>query len=435
MMDVPGPKLRTGPLAPGPEVLKWRPHRDVYGRVTAPARLWLTPADAPCPPPGPADASLPVDRAWLSQLETGDTVAFKDARGARRLLHVVEAAGENRWAKCTQTAYVATGMVLRRVRASRSSRRRRPGSRTTLGQLPATSQSIMLHRGDTLILTDPAQPGGPALLDEQGQTLSPAHIGCTAPEVFRDLQPGQRLWLDDGKIGGIIRGVHAEHVEVEIAEVRAQGARLGADKGINLPESTLHIPSLTAQDITCLPFVAAHADMVGYSFVRSPADVAALQEELARVGGEQLAIVLKIETRAAVDALPALLLAAMRSPSCGVMIARGDLAVECGYERLAELQEEILCLAEAAHMPVIWATQVLETLAQHGVPSRAEISDAAMGERAECVMLNKGPYIVEAVRALDDILRRMQGHQDKRSARLRPLRLARNFWPAGTGRG
>jgi len=75
------------------------------------------------------------------------------------------------------------------------------------------------------------------------------------------------------------------------------------------------------------------------------------------------------------------------------MIARGDLAGECGYERLAELQEETMWLAEAAYLPVIWATQVLDQLARTGQPSRAEITDAAMSVRAECVMLNKGPYI------------------------------------------
>ena len=119
-----------------------------------------------------------------------------------------------------------------------------------------------------------------------------------------------------------------------------------------------------------------------------------------------------------------MLLTAMRAPCSGVMIARGDLAVECGFERLAEVQEEILWICEAAHVPVIWATQVLETLAEEGMPSRAEISDAAMGHRAECVMLNKGPHMVGAVRVLDNILRRMQAHQAKKQAMLRELRLA-----------
>jgi pyruvate kinase len=137
--------------------------------------------------------------------------------------------------------------------------------------------------------------------------------------------------------------------------------------------------------------------------------------------------VLKIETRAGFENLPGLLFAAMRSPALGVMIARGDLAVECGYERLAEVQEEILWIAEAAHVPVIWATQVLESLTKTGMPSRSEITDAAMGERAECVMLNKGPYVVETVRTLDGILRRMQEHQRKKRSMLRQLRLATGF--------
>jgi pyruvate kinase len=78
-------------------------------------------------------------------------------------------------------------------------------------------------------------------------------------------------------------------------------------------------------------------------------------------------------------------------------------------------------------VPVIWATQVLESLAKNGIPSRSEITDAAMGERAECVMLNKGPYIVTAVRILDDILRRMQAHHEKKRSMLRKLHLADAF--------
>ena len=140
----------------------------------------------------------------------------------------------------------------------------------------------------------------------------------------------------------------------------------------------------------------------------------ALREHLAAIGAAQLGLILKIETRRGFEHLPEMLLAAMASPATGVMIARGDLAVECGYERLAEVQEEILWACEAAHMPVVWATQVLETLAKTGLPSRAEITDAAMSERAECVMLNKGPHILDAMRTLDDILRRMQAHQSKK---------------------
>jgi pyruvate kinase len=104
------------------------------------------------------------------------------------------------------------------------------------------------------------------------------------------------------------------------------------------------------------------------------------------------------------------MIAALRHHPVGIMVARGDLAIEVGFERLAEILEEILWLSEVAHIPVIWATQVLETLAKTGIPSRAEVKDAAMGAQAECVMLNKGDHVLEAVRFLDDILCRMKAH-------------------------
>jgi pyruvate kinase len=106
------------------------------------------------------------------------------------------------------------------------------------------------------------------------------------------------------------------------------------------------------------------------------------------------------------------------------MVARGDLAVEVGFERLSEVQEEILWICEAAHVPVIWATQILEGLAKKGAPSRAEVTDAAMSQRAECAMLNKGPHIEETTRFLSGILSRMGAHSRKRRATLRRLSIA-----------
>jgi hypothetical protein len=103
----------------------------------------------------------------------------------------------------------------------------------------------------------------------------------------------------------------------------------------------------------------------------------------------------------------------------GIIMARGDLAVELGFERWSEVQEESLWICEAAHVPVIWATQVLEDMAKTGMPSRAEVTDAAMSGRAECVMLNKGPYMVDVVGFLSGVLERMESHQTKTSAMLR----------------
>jgi len=205
-------------------------------------------------------------------------------------------------------------------------------------------------------------PGSPARYEggDRNELLAAARIGCTLPEVFDDVRPGECIWLDDGKIGGTIEAVEPGQIHVRITHARANGDKLRADKGINLPDSSLRLAALTQKDIADLPFVAAHADLVGYSFVRAAADVYELESHLARLGGEHLGIVLKIETRRSFEQLPNLLLAAMRTPRDGVMIARGDLAIECGYERMAEVQEQILWVCEAAHVPVIWATQVLE---------------------------------------------------------------------------
>ncbi len=133
-------------------------------------------------------------------------------------------------------------------------------------------------------------------------------------------------------------------------------------------------------------------------------------------------LIAKIETRLAVRNLPELIVQGAGAQPFGVMIARGDLAVEVGYRRMAEIQEELLWLCEAAHVPVIWATQVLDNFVKKGIRHRAEMTDAAMAERAECVMLNKGPTPDEAVRLLDDVLGRMEGHQFKKTSRMRALR-------------
>jgi pyruvate kinase len=227
--------------------------------------------------------------------------------------------------------------------------------------------------------------------------------------------------MDDGKIGGAIERVTPEEVLVRITRAKPNGSRLGAEKGINLPDSDLRIQGLTADDISVLPVIAKHADMVALSFLRSPQDVADLLQQLEMLKARNLGVVLKIETRQALMNLPAILLGAMRSFPVGVMIARGDLAVELGFSRLAEAQEEIMWLCEASHIPVIWATQVLENLSKQGLPSRAEISDAAMGVRAECVMLNKGPHIKDTLKLLHSILSTMESRHKKKKTYLKKL--------------
>ena len=246
----------------------------------------------------------------------------------------------------------------------------------------------------------------------------------TFPNLVDDLEKGSEVWINDGRIGARVVSRTPRVAELEIFSAREKGERLRTGKGLNFPATELDMSPLTAKDLRDLDCVAAQADIVGFSFVQRASDVEMLQNELAARRGDGIPpqpIVLKIETPLAVRNLPSLLLqSAARNPTA-VMIARGDLAVELGFARLSEMQEEILWLCEAAHVPVIWATQVLDQFVRDGVFIRAEMTDAAMAQRADCVMLNKGPYLVEGVAFLRDILARMDRHHAKKLPRLTPL--------------
>lgn len=410
LMDLAGPKLRTGEFPAGPAVCKLRPQRDVFGRVIEPGRLTLR-AHGCDGPPTAARIGLGVDAEWLQQLRQGETVSCIDARGARRSFAIESIDATGALAACRQSVYLTpdTELVIWRENGLHGS-----GPLTGIAPLPYV---VRLAQGQQIDVVAPANFAAAA----QPREDVPLQIPCSLPEIFADVRPGERIFFDDGRIGGVVRAVSPTGLRVEIVQTRTSSEKLGADKGINLPDSRLCLPALTAKDCADLPQIVEIADMIGFSFVQRRADVHALQDRLAGLGASHLGLILKVETPLAFANLPELIFAAMRSPHVGIMIARGDLAIECGFARLAEVQEEILWVAEAAHLPTIWATQVLEGLAKTGMPSRAEITDAAMGERAECVMLNKGPHIAAAIHALDDILRRMQTHQRKKRGLLRGL--------------
>ncbi|MCX6140863.1 MAG: pyruvate kinase [Candidatus Kapabacteria bacterium] len=254
--------------------------------------------------------------------------------------------------------------------------------------------------------------------DRTGETL----LHCCEPEAVYDaVRIGDPLWIDDGKIAATVIEVTETGFLVKVTRTKHNGAWLRAEKGINFPETKLELDALTDEDVMNLTQMGRHADIIGMSFVRTAQDVASLFEHMHRLDLMNRGVVAKIETRDGFEHLPQILFEGLRHPPFGIMVARGDLAVEIGYERLAEVQEEMLWLCEAAHVPIIWATQVLEGMAKKGIPSRAEVSDAAMSVRAECVMLNKGPYIVDTVQFLSGILHRMAEHQSKKRTLLRKL--------------
>jgi pyruvate kinase len=407
LMDLAGPKIRTGPIAEGMRVATWKVERDVLGRVVAPARIVLRPASraaAPCD--GPV---LVLDDEWFATVRKGDVLRFRDARGKRRRLAIRDVGCDQAIAETRRRAYVTERTRYAHRRRARVLRR----GRARLAGLPGGA--IALAIGDALVLS------GRDLEGRAARGRVPAIVACTAPAALERVEVGHRVFFDDGKIETVVERVDAADLHLRVRRTSRPVVKLRAEKGINLPDSPLPIAALTDEDRAHLGFVADHADLVGLSFVRGPADVTALHEAL---GQRTIGIVLKIETRAGFENLPRILLEAMRRPPAAVMIARGDLAVELGFERLAEVQEEILWLCEASHVPAIWATQVLDTLARTGVPSRAEVTDAAASVAAECVMLNKGPYVEHAVLALVDILRRMERHHYKKRSIFRKLRVS-----------
>jgi pyruvate kinase len=410
LMDVPGPKLRTGPIVAGPRVLRLRPRRDARGMPVAPARAALVAGGPPFVGPGP-EPVIPVGRRWLSGLRVGDRVSMHDTRGSARTLEVVETEPLRAEVEVWDTTYVEAGALLEGPRG---------GAR--VGALAPVEQSLRLHAGDVLTVTEDVTPATPRPAPGPAGPPFRFRIGCSLPGALRTARQGHQVWFDDGRIGGEVRAVRAGEIEVELTVVPPGGANLKGSRGINLPDSALALPAITEEDDATIRCIAANADIVGLSFVQRVADIVELRRRLSALGRKDIGIILKIETARAFRGLPDLLLSGMCSEHLGVMVARGDLAVECGFERLAELQEEILWLCDAGHVPVVWATQVLDQMARSGRPSRAEVSDAVMGGRAECVMLNKGPFVVDAVRSLDDILRRARTHQVKKVSLLRRLK-------------
>ncbi|MDO5031215.1 pyruvate kinase [Corynebacterium sp.] len=435
--DIAGPKVRTGSIAPGPRVIRVRCTQSPAGELLAPAVLVLssTPTielpDVPLSPAAKRPAvHAQADEQWLSALRAGATVTCTEARGRARTWEVAEVSPG--WAVLhgERNAYLAEGTTLHCE-----------GRTATVSGIPPLEQKIHLHQGDELVLSTTQDP---ALISATGPTT----IGCTAPEAVTALEEGQRVLFDDGAIEGVVKQVRhsgqqgtahegagdAGDTEAVVTITRAGlgGTKLAAFKGINLPDTDIPLPSLTEEDLEALRFVATHCEIAAISFIRTAHDVEQVLACLERIAEEQpteeaarrvreLGVVLKIETVPAYEYLGSILLALMQRRTVGLMIARGDLAVELGFEQIAQVPGRIMKVAEAAHIPVIMATQILENLAKTGLPSRAEITDAGYALRAECVMLNKGPHITEAITILDRMSHTLGRSRLKNRQRLRQV--------------
>lgn len=274
------------------------------------------------------------------------------------------------------------------------------GPKIRIGPFRSDQKLLKLIKGDRLRIYRDS-----SFLGFDKTEAEPASISITAPKALRNVAIGDKIFLDDGKIFARVFRIEPDYIEGTIIQTQSGVVKLKEGKGVNLPDSLvyLNVPSLTKKDIEVLPVVCELADIIGLSFVHHPNDLIKLREQMKAITAKKVGVVAKIETKASVFHLSKIIVEGLNFGAFGIMIARGDLAVEIGYQELSQVQESILEICKASHIPVIWATGVLDRLARKGIPTRTELTDAYMGLRADCIMLNKGPFIVEAVKMLQTI--------------------------------
>jgi pyruvate kinase len=234
-MDLSGPKVRTGSMVPGPRVLRVHPDKDIRGRVIKPVKLTLVPEEPGAEAPK-RKGVIPVSLDLFERLDPGDRVRFVDTRDREGEFRVESIGGKKARALCPSTAFLEPGLSL--SLESAEGERKGTGS---IGTLPALEEVIVLRVGDTMVIHKDPRPGEPSRAAANGQPARPAHTACSLPDILDDVRVGEPLILDDGKIHCVIREVSSEGIVVEVTYAKPDGTRLKANKGINLPKSSLRI--------------------------------------------------------------------------------------------------------------------------------------------------------------------------------------------------
>lgn len=226
-------------------------------------------------------------------------------------------------------------------------------------------------------------------------------VSTTYKQLARDAKPGDRLLVDDGKVGLVCTSVEGNDVICEVTE----GGPVSNNKGVSLPGMDISVPALSEKDIDDLRFaLKMGADVIALSFVRSPADVE-LVHEIMDEEGRRVPVIAKLEKPEAVDALEPIILA-----FDAVMVARGDLGVEVPLEEVPLVQKRAIQIARENAKPVIVATQMLDSMIENSRPTRAEASDVANAvlDGADAVMLSGetsvGKYPVGTVKTMARIV-------------------------------
>lgn len=403
LLDLPGPKIRIATMPDQPGIFVAKVSRDRYGRRQGLGRIDLI--------GGEGRRVLPLEGLTMADLLAADRLRFRDARGRRQELKIRHREGAL-FAEHESTLRLVEGTPVHL---------RRKGKRIADGRvtgLPPEPLAIRVRTGDALILVHRHAAHAGTQVGSQGVWRVP----CTWDAIFAAVAVGQRVTFDDGRCSGVVASAGKRWLRLVFDQVPAGEATLRNDQGINLPDTEVTTPDLVDEDRRIMGEFLDRVDLFGCSFVQGPATIRAAREILGP-HAHRVGLVAKIETLGGCRNLGDILLEGLRGGPFAVLVARGDLAVEVGFARLAEAQEEILWLCEAAHVPVIWGTQVLEKLAKKGLPTRAEVTDAAMASRAECVMLNKGAHVGDAIRFLHEVIPRVRDHLTKKRALLRPFPL------------
>jgi pyruvate kinase len=232
-------------------------------------------------------------------------------------------------------------------------------------------------------------------------------VYMTYPEFPRDVKPGERVLLDDGKL--IFRVVETNGTDTVVAEVE-QGGPLKSKKGVNLPNTNISLPALTPKDIEDAIFaISLEVDWLALSFVRHAQDIKDLQQLIAKYSDYKIPIISKIEKPEAITNIDEIV-----ALSDGIMVARGDLGVEVPAEEVPLLQKQLVLKSKEARIPVVIATQMMETMMDSLTPTRAEVNDVgnSVMDGADAVMLSGetsvGQYPVEVVAKMASIIRAVE---------------------------
>ena len=327
----------------------------------------------------------------FKDITPGQIIPFTDVKGRKRHFTVLEMID----ARCLKVELNKTAILNEETTIKLSH-----DNHSKVTNLLERQPTIKVKKGDILrIYKSHGYHGKPK------NNKQPASIGITIPEALKNVKPKDRVFFDDGNICAAVLNVTDTYLDIKITLTRKEREIIKPEKGVNFPDSQvyLNVPAITETDISILPEIAPFVDLVGISFIHQPNDIRIVKRYLDQYTERNIGVIAKIETKHALLSLSKIILEGLNLDLFGVMIARGDLAIEIGYEQLANVQEGILELCRAAHVPVIWATSVLNHMNKKGIPLRAEITDAFMGLRADCIMMNKGPHISSSIKFLQQL--------------------------------